>query len=338
MSDAAIAQDLAALAAQLQTLAGLQGKRDIQAAAASLPHRPFPKLGLAAALGDDAALLPATANRLLFACEGIHPDLVAEDPWFAGWSGVLVNLSDIAAMGGRPIAVVNSLWSRDRQHADQVFAGLQFAAEKFGIPIVGGHSNLQSPYSALSVAVLGQVGPHVLSARSAQAGDRCYLLINRDGQFYRHYPFWDAATGTAPEQLRRHWELMAQLADAGLVSAAKDVSMGGLIGTAVMFAETSGAGLDLQLDRLSYPAGVSRDRWLTCFPSFGFLLAVPEACCDRFLQRVATEPDLTCDHLGSFTNTGQVRLCDRQAQVCFWDCQEQSLMGFSALTDPESPH
>ena len=62
-------------------------------------------------LGDDAAVLPAQSGHLLLACEGMHPGLVEEDPWFAGWSGVLVNLSDIAAMGGRPLALVNSVWS-----------------------------------------------------------------------------------------------------------------------------------------------------------------------------------------------------------------------------------
>ena len=63
-------------------------------------------------LGDDAALLPRQNGQLLLACEGMHPGLVEDDPWFAGWSGVLVNLSDIAAMGGRPLALVNSVWSQ----------------------------------------------------------------------------------------------------------------------------------------------------------------------------------------------------------------------------------
>ena len=39
-----------------------------------------------------------TGSRLLLACEGMQPELVQEDPWFAGWSAVLVNLNDIAAM------------------------------------------------------------------------------------------------------------------------------------------------------------------------------------------------------------------------------------------------
>ncbi len=96
-------------------------------------HQPFPGLGPAAALGDDAALLPASGSPLLLACEGLQPELVAEDPWFAGWCGVLVNLSDIAAMGGRPLALVNSLWCRDPQRAEPLLAGLRHGCDTFGV-------------------------------------------------------------------------------------------------------------------------------------------------------------------------------------------------------------
>ena len=99
----------------LRRASGLLAKRDIRSAAATFCHQPFPQLGLAGMLGDDAAVLPAQAGQLLLACEGMHPGLVEEDPWFAGWSGVLVNLSDIAAMGGRPLALVNSVWSTGRE-------------------------------------------------------------------------------------------------------------------------------------------------------------------------------------------------------------------------------
>ena len=75
----------------LRLHSGLLAKRDIQPAAGMFCHQPFPQLGAAGMLGDDAALLPRQNGQLLLACEGMHPGLVEEDPWFAGWSGVLVN-------------------------------------------------------------------------------------------------------------------------------------------------------------------------------------------------------------------------------------------------------
>jgi len=269
------------LADQLRTLSGLEAKRDIQAAAAAFAHQPFPELGVAALLGDDAALLPAQRGRLLLACEGMHPDLVDEDPWFAGWSAVLVNLSDIAAMGGRPLALVNSIWSVGEPAATPLLEGMRFACDKFSIPMVGGHTNSHSPYTALSVAVLGVTEGPVLSARSAQAGDALVLLIDGNGSFYRHYPFWDAATSADPKHLQSQLSLLPQVSKAGIARAAKDISMGGLVGTAAMFCEASGLGIKIDRDAVERPTGVDELAWLSCFPSFGFLLAVPP---DRLLD------------------------------------------------------
>jgi len=298
LSDLPDFPDLAALAQRLSHLEGLRGKRDIQAPARHFAHHPFPELGAAAALGDDAALVPAAPGPLLLACEGLHPQLVAEDPWFAGWSAVLVNLNDIAAMGGRPLALVNSLWSQGPESAQALLEGMAFACDKFGVPMVGGHTNLQSPYSALSVAVLGTAPGPVLSARLARPGQLCCLLAHHGGAFHRHYPFWDAATQADPGRLRAHLELLVQLAGAGVAKAAKDVSMGGIAGTAVMLAEAAGCRLELDLDAIEPPAGVALEAWLTCFPSYGYLLAVEASAVADLAAAVAPHPGLWCGPIG----------------------------------------
>jgi AIR synthase-related protein len=319
------------LADRLRRQSGLLGKRDIQAPAAAFPHQPFPALGPAAALGDDAALLPSQAGGLLLACEGMAPALVEEDPWFAGWSAVLVNLSDIAAMGGRPLAVVNSLWCRDAQRAEPLLAGMGEASARFGVPVVGGHTNLQSPYDALSVAVLGVAEGPVLSARSALPGDTCVLLVNTAGRFHRHYPFWDAATSAEPERLRRQLALLPQLAGEGLAHGAKDISMGGLAGTAVMFAEAAGCTLRLDLEAIAPPASVELEAWLTCFPSFGYLLAVrPERL--AALQRLcAPWPELLCARIGGFHAGPPALELQHGGEVgALWQ-EHEPLTGFAAL-------
>ena len=165
----------------LRKTSGLLAKSDIRSAAATFHHHPFPQLGLAGMLGDDSAVLPAQTGQLLLACEGMHPELVEEDPWFAGWSGVLVNLSDIAAMGGRPLALVNSVWSGHADEMVSLLEGMRFACDRFGVPMVGGHSNQRSSYQALSVAVLGVADGPVLSARAARPGDELWMLVNKAG-------------------------------------------------------------------------------------------------------------------------------------------------------------
>ncbi len=322
--------NLPALAQHLSQLTGLQGKRDIQAAASTFGHHPFPELGAAAALGDDAALVPANPGPLLLACEGLNPQLVAEDPWFAGWSAVLVNLSDIAAMGGRPLALVNSLWSQGPEPAAALLAGMRFACDKFAVPMVGGHTNLHSPYSALSVAVLGTAPGPVLSARLARPGQICCLLANHQGAFHRHYPFWDAATQAEGESLRAHHELMVQLAAAGVVQAAKDVSMGGIPGTAVMLAEAAGCTLELDLEAIEPPPGVTMEAWLTCFPSYSYLLALDPAAMVDLAAAVAPHRELWCRPIGRFLEgPASVELIQSGARSPLWPGGE-ALTGFSA--------
>lgn len=93
---------------------------------------------------------------LLLAAEGMWPLLVETEPWFAGWCAVLTNVSDIYAMGGRPIAVVDTLWSQSVSATQSLCDGMKAAAQVYNVPIVGGHTNSRSPYNALSVAILGR--------------------------------------------------------------------------------------------------------------------------------------------------------------------------------------
>ncbi len=169
------------------------------------------------------------------------------------------------------------------------------------MPVVGGHTNLRSPYDALAVAVLGMAAGPVLSARAARPGDHCHLLIDPAGAFRGSSLCWDAATAAEPARLRRQLALLAELAAGGCVHAAKDISMGGLVGTAAMFCEAAGCGLSLDLEAIQPPAGVALEAWLTCFPSFGFLLAARPEQESRLAERVAACGGLRLERVGSFS-------------------------------------
>lgn len=326
--------ELGALADHLRSLQGLQAKQDIQAAARAFAHHPFAELGEAGRLGDDAALIPAQSSPLLLACEGMQPDLVQEDPWFAGWSAVLVNISDIAAMGGRALALVNSVWSPQEHLMTRLLEGMRFACDRFDLPMVGGHSNARSPYAALSVAVLGVAEGPVLSARAARAGDVLVLLVDGDGRPYRHYPFWDAATGADPVRLRAQLALLPRLAGSGIARAAKDISMGGLVGTALMFAEACGLAITLDLDRIPRPAGLAELDWLSCFPSYGFLLAVPPAQLPALEALLRPHGHLLWGAIGCFeAAAAEVRLRRQGELQLLWQ-QSTPLTGFGAVAGP----
>ncbi|AFY37866.1 AIR synthase related protein [[Leptolyngbya] sp. PCC 7376] len=265
--------DLGELVAELRQTLGILHKRDIQVASRQFQTR-FTADKQAIRLGDDSAAIPDGDGYLLLAAEGMSSDLIAMDPWFAGWCSVLVNVSDIYAMGGRPIAVVDALWSQSSDQAQQIWQGMQTASERFNVPIVGGHTNTHSQYDALGVAILGRA-KSLITSFDAQVGDRLLLVTNFQGKPRPNLPYcWDAAIMTDSATLQKHWDLLPKLAEAGLCRAGKDVSMGGIIGTTLMLLETSNVGATLDLDAIPCPEGLDFLQWLLSFPSYGFLLSV----------------------------------------------------------------
>ncbi len=106
--------NVADLVAALRETRGFRHKTDIAGVMSSLARhlpRGTSDPAQAVAIGDDCAAIADGDGYLLFAIEGMVSDFVRDMPWFAGYSSVMVNVSDIYAMGGRPIAVVDALWS-----------------------------------------------------------------------------------------------------------------------------------------------------------------------------------------------------------------------------------
>ena len=81
---------LSGLAAELAAHPSIRSKLDIATATRALAV----SSGTTGRPGDDAAALPRPEGGWdLFAGEGFIPGFIADDPWFAGWCGVMVNLS-----------------------------------------------------------------------------------------------------------------------------------------------------------------------------------------------------------------------------------------------------
>ncbi|WP_309738343.1 sll0787 family AIR synthase-like protein [Chamaesiphon sp. OTE_20_metabat_361] len=315
--------ELALLAQKLKQSLGIVHKQDIQTVARFLATENAPSDIL---LGDDCAAIPDGDGYLLLATEGMMPDFVSSDPWFAGWSAVMVNVSDIYAMGGRPIAVVDTLWSQDAAISQSLLAGMSAAARAYGVPIVGGHTNGRSEYNALSVAILGRA-QRLISSFTAQPGDRLVMAIDLRGKSHPKYPFWNAATETDPIRLCADLELLPKLAENGLCAAGKDISMGGIIGTTLMLLETSKCGAVLDLDAIPRPPEIPVDRWLVSFPSYGFLLSVhPKNV--PIVRQMFRDRQITCEDIGEVSDSPQLILKSQQESTVFWDFDREHLTGF----------
>ncbi|MEL7803438.1 sll0787 family AIR synthase-like protein [Sulfitobacter pontiacus] len=318
--------DVAALAAHLAAHPHVAGKRDIDIACAALgltqdsPGRP----------GDDAAAIPDGEGWQLMATEGFMNDFVASAPWFAGWCAVMVNMSDILAMGGRPLAVTNALWAPDAATAQEILRGMKEASEAYGIPIVGGHTNLRTAQPQLAAAIWGRAKA-LITSFDAQPGDLLIACADMRGAYAGDSSNFPAFLNAPKERLRGDMEILPELAEDGLVTAGKDISQGGIAGTALMLAECSGVSITIDPNRIVPPDDDLR-RWMTAFPSYGFLLtAKPEkaaAVLSRFHAR-----DIGAAVIGNVEGGSALSLTDGSTQHVIWDHEVAPYLGLAPIKE-----
>lgn len=313
--------NLAALAETLRGSRGFAHKRDIAGAVARLAP------ASAVRNGDDCAAIPTEDGdgHLLFAIEGFVEDFVRDMPWFAGYCGVMVNVSDIAAMGGRPIAVVDALWSAGADAASPVLQGLAAAAERYGVPVVGGHTNQRAASGQLAVAIVGRANK-LLTSFDARPGDALLMAIDLRGAFMEPHPFWNASTEAPAERLRGDLALLPALAEDGLCDAAKDISMAGAVGTALMLLEGSRVGAVIDVEAIPRPEGVPLARWLQAFPSYGFVLSVRPEHAAAVLARFDSR-GLAAARVGRVEAGSELWLEQGDERLRLWDHGAEAFIG-----------
>jgi uncharacterized protein len=308
--------DLQALAAAVRDAPGLRGKLDL-----ALVER-------FGGDGDDAALIPHGDGFLVTCGEAMSPPFVLADPFGAGAAAVVTNVSDVRAMGARPLGVVDMLVAPDAGFATTVLDGIAWAADRLGVPVVGGHLTLgHAP--ALSASCTGFTRAP-LRASAARPGDVLIAAFATDGRYMSDAaPFFTALHDRDPERLRTDGDALAEIAEQGLAHAARDVSMPGTAGSLLQMIEGAGTGATLDLDALPKPDGARLERWLLTFPSFGFLLAAPrahaEAVVDAFTRR-----GLAAAVCGAFDATRALRLTAGGADALVWDLRATPLTGLTA--------
>jgi hypothetical protein len=241
----------------------------------------------------------------------------------------MVNVSDVAAMGGRPVAVVDAVWAASEADADPVLTGMRAASHAYGVPVVGGHTNTRTDRGQLSVAILGRA-TRLLTSFDAKPGDRLVAAIDLRGRYREPFSNWEAATEAPPARLRDDIELLPAIAEAELAFAGKDISQGGIVGTIMMLAECSGVAATINVAAVPRPSGIPLERWLLTFPSYGYVIAVAPANVDAVLGRFARR-GIAAAEIGSITAGRHVAITDGRATETVWDFAHEPLIGCGQL-------
>jgi uncharacterized protein len=309
--------DLGDLVALVRTAPGLLGKRDLE-----VVNGLDPSLD-----GDDGALVAHGDGFFVVCGEAISPPFLLADPYGAGSAAVVTNVSDVRAMGARPHGIVDMLVSPDPEHAGRVLEGLRWAADKLGVPILGGHLTLGHP-PALSASATGFTRAP-LRASDAKPGDILLAAFATDGRYMSDAnDFFTALHDRDDTALKTDGEALIEVAERGFCHAARDISMPGVAGSLLQMIEGARTGAVLEPDNLPRPANVPLGRWLLTFPSFGFLLAAPEHhaqdAIDVFMRR-----GLACAACGTFDDSRTLKLRLGTTTEPAWDLTRQPLTGLS---------
>jgi thiamine-monophosphate kinase len=114
-------------------------------------------------IGDDAAIIDAGEQAVLVSTdmllEGIHFDLSYMPLQHLGYKAVAVNVSDIAAMNGKPEQIVISLAISNRfsvEAIDALFEGIQMACKNYKVDLVGGDTSSSTSGLIISITALGR--------------------------------------------------------------------------------------------------------------------------------------------------------------------------------------
>jgi len=253
-----------------------------------------------ASFGEDAAVIEHNGEALLLAADGIWSRLMEADPYWAGYCSVLVNIHDIAAMGGHPIAMVDIFSIAKTTVQEQVVKGMHDASAQFGVPIVGGHLHPDAPYSVIDVSILGSARmDSVIYSHTAQVGDSVVAAIDITGRVHPSCALnWDSVTMKSAAEVRAQISLM-------------ELSNPGVIGTLGMLLEVSGKGAEIDLGLIPKPNLMANDltfeQWVRMYPGMGFILTANKRHVEELI-RLFESVGMTAHEIGSVNASRELRI------------------------------
>jgi len=225
------------------------------------PGRPDVALGI----GDDCALLaPAPGRQIAISSDMLVEDrhfFAGADPFMLGHKALAVNLSDLAAMGARPVAftLALALPKADPDWLDGFSRGLFALADEYGCELIGGDTT-KGPLN-ICITVFGDTAPgHALRRSAARPGDDIWISGTLGDARLALAGYWnevaldaDAHAQAAP---RLHMPtprvalgLALAAAATTIAHAALDIS-DGLVGDLGHILAASGVGATLDVDAL----------------------------------------------------------------------------------------
>ena len=250
MMDGVFISDFKNLVKAVQEFEGVTRKSSIDTVTSLLTESYNVSGDVVIDIGDDASAIDIGNNQVvLIAADGIWGQIMNVNPYWAGYCSVLVNVNDIAAMGGKPLAMVNIMSVKHDEIYENLLAGIKDGCLKFGVPMVGGHLHPDGEVDSLGVAIVGIAKKDkLITSFGAEVGDKIIVAIDLDGKPHEMFELnWDTTYDKDKQLVQDQITAVQYLAERDYIKSGKDISNPGILGTLEMLLETSDKGAIVNL-------------------------------------------------------------------------------------------
>jgi selenide,water dikinase len=245
------------------------GPGDLHALLGEFPRSADPALLVGSETADDAGVYRVSDELAIVQTVDFFTPIV-DDAYDFGRIAAANALSDVYAMGARPVTALNLVaFSLEELGADtlkEILRGGAAIAGEAGVAIVGGHS-IDDPEPKYGMAVTGVVHPErVVRNSTARAGDRLFLTK----------PLGAGAVSTAAKRGSAEGDLVARATEVMTILNARASEAALEVGPSAM-TDVTGFGLIGHLRELSFGSGVSARVEATAVPVIEGVLELLES-------------------------------------------------------------
>ncbi|MFX1298396.1 MAG: AIR synthase related protein [Promethearchaeota archaeon] len=325
---------LEALAESIRNFDGVKRKQSI--AISIRPLEETLKLGnvnVIKSFGEDAAVFEVPnyeKDYFLLAMDGIWDKLVEADPWLAGYFSILVNVNDIVVKGGIPLSLLNIISATNDSFTKEMMDGIVEGCKKFSVPMVGGHYHPNANYNSLSVAILGKVEKSVVVfSDSAKDGDSILIGIDMDGSFNTKFKYaFNTTQHKTPSQINSIYKAWWDITKKGLVTAGKDISNPGILGTLGMLLDASEKGGHVNILNIPKNKNVDLETWLKAYPGYGVIFTTKKENVDK-IKKIYSQASIITEKIGTVDNSNKLIIEDGTSSSELFDFTKINLSGKS---------
>ena len=236
------------------------------------PSDDHPQILVGLSEPDDAAVCRIDESRAIISTADFFPPVV-DDPYDFGAIAAANALSDVYAMGGRPLMAINLVaWPDDLDKAilTEILRGGAETVREAGAAIAGGHS-ISDAEPKYGLSVTGEVNPgQIIHKSGARPGDR--LILSKAlgtgvvTTALKRGIATQSQVDSAVQSMSRLSREAAALAQAHQVSAMTDITGFGLIGHGLEMARLSGVDFELEFERIRLLPGAEQFARQGVFP------------------------------------------------------------------------